>query len=166
MPDPAPVTIACLPAETSLRLRQFHHVPEHIGIALEVGSAVEVEHLAGQPGRFRRAQEDHGIGDLLGLSGAAERGVLEVVLDEARHQVGALGERGVDEPGGDRVDADSPRAHLQRRDLGEHRQAGLGRAVGAHADGRLPPVQRADRHQRAAFAQLLPRVLGDDERRR
>ena len=87
-------------------------MPKHVGIALEVCSAVEVEHFAGQPGRLRRAQEDHGVGDLLGLSGAAERGVLEVVLDEARDEIGPFGEWGVDEAGGDTALTRIPRGPI------------------------------------------------------
>src|SRR6185312_11201190 len=95
IPEPAPVTTACLPVKvfivgsspegSSLRLREFHDVCEHVRIALEVCAAVEVEHLAGQPRRLRRAQEDHGVGDLHRLACAAERGVLDIVFDKTRH---------------------------------------------------------------------------------
>src|SRR5215470_8407646 len=98
---------------------------EHVGIALEVGTAVEVEHLAGQPGRLRRADEYHGVGDLFGFSGPAERGVLEVVLHETRYGVGPLGQRRIDQAGRDSVDANTPWPHLERGNLGEHRDARL-----------------------------------------
>src|SRR6476469_4671063 len=65
---------------------------------------------------------------------------------------------------GDGVDADAARAELQSGDLRQHRKACLGRAVGAHARRGLAAVQRADRDERAAGAQVAARVLGDDER--
>src|SRR5215217_7591374 len=117
MPEPAPVTMACLPRNvvivgsspegSSLRLREFHDVAEHIGIALQVRAAVQVEHLAGQPRRLRRAQEHHRVGDLLRLARAPQRSVLDIVLDQTRHEIRAFGQRGVDEAGRDGVDADT-----------------------------------------------------------
>ena len=141
-PDPAPVTMACFPAGRSTTARQSHDVAHHVGVALEMSSAVDVEHLTGQPRRFRRAQEDNRIGDLLRRARPADRGVVHIVLDHPRYRGGRRGQWGVNEPGGHGVDPDAAWPHLQGGHLGQHRQTSLGRAVGAHSRRGLPGVER------------------------
>ena len=60
----------------SLWRGQLHHVAQDVGIPPHVRAAVEVEHFTGQPGRL--AQEHHGVGDVLGSAGAAQRCVLHI----------------------------------------------------------------------------------------
>jgi hypothetical protein len=67
---------------------------------------------------------------------------------------------------GDGVDPDIAWRELQGGHLGEHRQARLGRTVGAHPGRGLPRVQRGDRHQRTAFTQGPAGVFGHDDRAR
>jgi hypothetical protein len=47
---PAKLISLCSSRErSSLSLRKFHHVTQHVRIALEVCAAVEIEDFAGQP---------------------------------------------------------------------------------------------------------------------
>jgi hypothetical protein len=64
-------------------------VGEHVGIALEMGAAVEVEDLAGEPGRLVRAEEEDGLSDVLGDTDPAEWGVL-VLFDAERARLTCL----------------------------------------------------------------------------
>lgn len=81
-------------------------------------AAIEVEHLAGQPRRLRGTQEKHCVRDIFGSPRPAQRGVLQVVVEDSGDRRGGLGERCVDEPRGDGVDPDAAWCELQRRDLG------------------------------------------------
>ena len=94
MLDPAPVTIACLPAKLHWGLRQFHHVEEVFGVALQVGAAVQVEHVSGQPGR-RRGEGTGRPWRCPRVCLPAERDVLQVLLDDAGHRAAAPSVSGV-----------------------------------------------------------------------
>lgn len=56
---------------TASLAHQFGQVLVNVGVALEMCAAVEVEDLAGEPGRLWRAQERHRRGDILRRPGAA-----------------------------------------------------------------------------------------------
>src|ERR1700733_922431 len=69
----------------SLWRGQLLHVAQDVGIPSHVRAAVEVEHLTGQPRCL--GQEHHGVGDVLGSAGAAQRCVLHVFVDDARNRL-------------------------------------------------------------------------------
>src|SRR5262249_39055110 len=98
--------------------------------AHDVVAAIDVQHFAGDGGGQRAAQEDGGVGDLLGgdrpLQRCALGGVVDHLLDVAD---GAGGPRGV-RPGGDEVDADLLRPEVAGQLHGVDLQGGLG---GGHA---------------------------------
>src|SRR5262249_23989027 len=62
----------------------------------DVVAAVDVDHLAGDPGRERRGEEERGVADLAQLDVALQRRLLRVVLEDLREAA--------DPAGGQRVD--------------------------------------------------------------
>ena len=106
------------------------------------------------------------LGDVLRLADAADRGFVDEGFFEAGHIAQALGERGADQSGADGVNADAVAPQFERGDFGEHRHAGLGRAVGGEPFGGLHRVEAGGVDQAAALAlrdQLLRLVLEADE---
>src|SRR5207247_5314667 len=68
----------------------------------DVVTAVDVDHLAGDPRRERRGEEERGVADLAQLDVALERRLLRVVLEDLREAADAAGGQRVDRARRDR----------------------------------------------------------------
>src|SRR6266446_3278495 len=143
----------------------------------DVVTAVDVDHLAGDPRRERRGEEERGVADLAQLDVALERRLLRVVLEDLREAADAAGGQRVDRPRRDRVHTNPPRAHVggeipdgrfQRRLRHAHDVVAGGDLFGAvvrHGqDGRLARLLE-QRQRRAGEADQGVRgdVVGDPE---
>jgi hypothetical protein len=113
--------------------------------------AADRDHLAGHVAGVVAGQEDHDVGDLPGLGGAAERLAAGQVGEQVR--AGDLGQEGVQgQARGHGVDADVMAGDVEGGAAGEGHHAGLGRGVVGLA-GLGPPAQdRGVVDHRAAVA--------------
>src|SRR6266404_1136107 len=82
-------------------------------------AAIGDDDLAGDKAGGRRGEEKGDAGDVLGLADAAERRRLQAALELRRILPERPGEVGLDQPGGDAVDADIVLAPLDREVAGE-----------------------------------------------
>ena len=120
-----------------------------LGVGLVHRRAVDEQRVATDPAALVAHEEQRDVGDVVGLTGAAERRRRHVRVADRRHHLRERGERRVDEPRPDPAHAHAARPELHRRALREHLDAGLRAAVRAHPLGRHPRVDRRDVHDRA-----------------
>ena len=105
-------------------------------------AAVDHERLAGDVAGLVRGQEAHGGGDIGRLPEAAERDRLQVLRPDHRVFDHELGDAGVHDPRGDRVDADPVRAQIHRRRADEGVDATLRGVVDRHPALDMEAVDR------------------------
>ena len=140
--------------------REVRTAPEHL-------PAVDIDHLAGDPGRLGSQQKPSQCGDVVDVADPGERGALPVIVEQ-RAAVQAISDDGdegrLDQPRSDRVDANVTGAQLVCRELTQVIHPRLDHAVRAE-----PPVGVARRDGRdrdegsAAAANQLARSVFERE---
>jgi hypothetical protein len=113
-------------------------------------AAVDVDHLAGNPGRLRARQETGGLGDVRGIADARKRHAGQIVIQHRAGIGDARDQFRFDDSGPDAVDADTDPAQFIGGQRHHVVDGGVGRAVGAEPAVDGGGGDGGDRHEGAA----------------
>ena len=122
-----------------------------------VKPAVDHQHFAGDAAAGRTEQEHRGVGDVAAVDGAAERRAIAIGLQNRREAGDARRGQRLDRAGGDRVDADVPRAEIGREVADGRFERGFGDAHHVVVREHALAAEIGERQDAAAAALLHQR---------